>query len=145
MFNLFRKKVRADGYSSLLAEKTLVTGRVKYSGAFRIDGTVEGDVIPFDMTKDLKGEHTLIIGETGIIDANFVRCIDAVISGTVKAKKLIVHGTLQLEKTAKLTNVNIFYSRLQIAQGAYISDCHLTNIADTNFAQPKQPDQPADK
>ena len=145
MFNLFKRKVQADCFSSLLAEKTLVTGRIKYTGAFRIDGAVEGDVIPLETTKELKGEHTLIIGKTGVIDANFVRCGDAIIGGTVKAKKLVVHGTLRLEKTAKIVGVSIFYSRLEIAQGAYISDCHLTNIADTSLAAQKQPEPPADK
>ena len=143
---LFKKKLSADSYTSLLAEKVTIFGRVTFSGTLRIEGTVDGDLIPFDNPKELKGEYAIILGATGQINANFVRCTDAIIAGALKTKKLVVHGTLRLEKTAKRTGVSIFYSQLEIEQGAYISDCHLTNIADTVKAQPQPPvAQPADK
>jgi cytoskeletal protein CcmA (bactofilin family) len=141
----FKRKLTADNFSGLIPEKTLITGRVKYSGAFRVDGTVEGDLIPTENIKDAKDEYTVILGPGGTIDANLVHCRDAIIGGTLKAKKLIVHGVLRLEKTAKLTGVNIFYADLQIDRGAFITDCHLTNISEVAQPAQKAPAPPTDK
>ena len=103
------KKTESKAAINMIGEGTVITGDIKSMGDLRVDGTLKGSV-------NTSGK--VVLGKEGVIEGDVV-CIDADISGTIKAK-ITVSQLLSLKSTSKL-NGDIITNKLSIEPGASFS------------------------
>lgn len=85
------------------------SGKLSFKDTVRIDGRFEGEI---------KSENTLIVGETGVIDANITSetvVVSGEVNGDVEARTL-----LHLHKTACVTG-NVKTRNLVVEEGATLN------------------------
>jgi cytoskeletal protein CcmA (bactofilin family) len=85
------------------------SGKLSFKDTVRIDGTFEGEI---------SSENTLIVGETGRIQAN-IQSETVIVSGEVRGD---IHATRQLtvHKTARVYG-NLRTASLVVEEGAFLS------------------------
>ena len=91
---------------NVIAKNTVITGEIKSDGDFRIDGTLEGNLVT---------EGRVIIGNDGFVKGN-VEATNADIEGKISGK-LIVNKTLTVKATANLSG-EVIVGKLSIEPGA---------------------------
>lgn len=89
-----------------IASGTLITGDISGKGAFRIDGTLEGN---------LKTAGKVVIGESGLINGS-LNCEHADIEGKVSGN-VVVKGSLSL-RNAALIEGEVSTGKLAVEPGA---------------------------
>lgn len=101
-----------------LAEGTSITGDIRLTSNFRLDGEINGNV---------HAESKVVIGENGQLNGNLY-CTEADIEGTIVGD-LKVEGLLILREKSNITGT-IKAPRLHLEDGAQFSgSCEMTNIA----------------
>jgi cytoskeletal protein CcmA (bactofilin family) len=85
------------------------SGKLSFKDTVRIDGRFEGEI---------RSENTLIVGETGVIDAN-IKSETVVVSGEVNGD-VEARALLHLHKTARL-NGNVKTRNLVVEEGAALN------------------------
>lgn len=102
---------------NFLGAGTTISGDIKSSGDFRIDGNLKGSI---------NSNGKVVIGNSGKIEGE-ITCQNADISGEVIGK-VIVHELLILKSTAKLDG-DIYTSKLAIEPGAkFTGTCNMNEI-----------------
>ena len=97
-----------------ISQGTEIKGNIKASGDFRMDGTLEGDIV-------LDGK--LVVGENGNVRGNII-CQNANIIGTV-CGNVTVKELLSLHATA-VVNGDIVINKLSIEPGAqFVGTCKM--------------------
>lgn len=91
---------------NVIAKNTFITGEIKSDGDFRIDGTLEGNLIT-------KGR--VIIGAEGFVKGN-VEASNADVEGKITGK-LIVNKTLTVKAVANISG-EVVVGKLSIEPGA---------------------------
>lgn len=89
-----------------IAAGTLITGDISGKGAFRIDGTLEGN---------LKTAGKVVIGGSGLINGS-LDCEHADIEGKVSGN-VVVKGSLSLRNSAVIDG-EVFTGKLAVEPGA---------------------------
>jgi len=100
------KRTDAFQINTLIGEGSEFEGNLNLSSSTRIDGRVKGNI---------KGEATLIIGETGSVEGN-IRCNEVVIFGTVNGN--VEANKIELKGGSKLTG-DIKTNILIVEEGAF--------------------------
>jgi len=100
------KRTDAFQINTLIGEGCEFEGNLNLSSSTRIDGRVKGNI---------KGEGTLIIGETGSVEGN-IYCNEVVIFGTVNGN--IEANKIELRGGSKLTG-DIKTNTLVVEEGAF--------------------------
>jgi cytoskeletal protein CcmA (bactofilin family) len=96
----------AEGLNGFMDEGTEFLGELRFRDTFRIDGKLKGKIV---------SEHTLIIGETGQVEAD-IDCGVVSIKGTVSGK---VHGRQRIELlSGSRVQAALISPRLVIEEGA---------------------------
>jgi cytoskeletal protein CcmA (bactofilin family) len=109
MFTNKNEAMKSTGTTAavnMIGAGTVITGDIQSKGDIRVDGTLKGSV-------NTSGK--VVLGKDGVIEGDVV-CMDADISGTIKAK-ISVAQLLSLKSTAKL-NGDIITNKLSIEPGA---------------------------
>lgn len=104
-----RPKARID---SLIAQGTVVTGDVHFTGGLRVDGWIKGNVLASD-----KENCTLILSDKGRIEGE-IQVASAVINGTVVGP-VDVAGYLELQSQARVRG-DVCYRVLEMQVGAVL-------------------------
>jgi cytoskeletal protein CcmA (bactofilin family) len=99
----------AGGLTAFIDQGSEFSGKLTFKDTVRIDGRFEGEI---------SSENTLIVGETGEIDAN-IRSKTVVVSGAVNGD---IHASRQLvlHKTARLQG-NVETPSLLVEEGAVMN------------------------
>jgi cytoskeletal protein CcmA (bactofilin family) len=100
------KNTETTAAVNMIGAGTVITGDIQSKGDIRVDGTLKGSV-------NTSGK--VVLGKDGVIEGDVV-CMDADISGTIKAK-ISVAQLLSLKSSAKL-NGDIITNKLSIEPGA---------------------------
>ncbi|HRK37661.1 MAG TPA: polymer-forming cytoskeletal protein [Burkholderiaceae bacterium] len=98
---------------SLIAQGTVITGRVVFADGLRIDGEITGDVVAAEGQGSI-----LVVSETGKVSGEIradLIVINGVVNGPVFAADL-----LELQPKAKVEG-DVSYKALEMHQGATIS------------------------
>lgn len=99
-----------------LAEGTVITGDIRLTSNFRLDGEINGNV---------HATSKVVIGENGVLNGNLT-CTEADIEGSIKGD-LRVDGLLILREKAKIVGT-IKAPRLHLEDGAqFTGSCEMTN------------------
>lgn len=109
MFNNNKKEkgeTDATSQQNIISNSTTITGDIISEGAFRIDGTVEGN---------LKTPGKVVIGKKGYIKGT-LEGVNADIEGKFSGK-LLLSGTLSLKSTAKIDG-DVIVGKLAVEPGA---------------------------
>ena len=119
MFNRDASTKKTGTIDSLIGAGTVIEGNLKFRGGLRIDGHVQGNLMPADDDS----ASTIVISEQGRVD------------GSIKASHLSINGTvngpveaiehLDLQTKARVTG-DIRYKALEMHQGAIVDGalCH---------------------
>lgn len=113
---MFNRKLKSDSFSSLIGEGTYSHGDLVFVGILKIQGSVQGNV----RRQSTSEKECLIVDKSGLIAADEVNTYDAIISGTVRCKKLWVENTFRVTKEALIAADVIYYRSLEIEPGANI-------------------------
>jgi len=103
------RDIKEGRLSGFVGSGTVLTGETNFQSMLRIDGHLTGKVSSSD--------GTLIIGSTGILDAN-VKVAAAVVNGTINGD-VIASERLEIGRTGRITG-NIQTPRLVIDDGAIL-------------------------
>lgn len=109
---MFSEKIKQKSSTENLKEQnriaagTLITGDISGKGAFRIDGTLEGN---------LKTAGKVVIGGSGLINGS-LDCEHADIEGKVSGN-VVVKGSLSLRNSAVIDG-EVFTGKLAVEPGA---------------------------
>lgn len=114
---MFSRKLKSDSFSSLIAEGTTIDGIIVFVGVLKVQGSVQGDVKRQSSTSE---KECLIVDKSGVIVADHINSYDAIISGTIRCKKLWVENTLRVTNEALINADVIYYRNLEIEPGATI-------------------------
>ncbi len=109
------KQIISVGVHNTLAEGTIITGNVKADEDFRIDGTVEGDIV-------CNGK--IVVGVKGTIIGQ-INCANAELMGKITG---MIHtsGHLSLKSTAIYTG-DAYTKTMEIEPGAVFNgSCTMT-------------------
>ena len=90
----------------------MISGGICYNQGMHVDGKVEGNVFPSEMSKS-----SVSIGQHGVVDGNVYAetlMTNGEITGDLYASK-----TAQLGASAKVTG-NVYYHKLEMAMGAEV-------------------------
>jgi cytoskeletal protein CcmA (bactofilin family) len=109
------KGFASDELNGFLDDGTEVIGEVRFRNMLRVDGRVRGRIF---------SEHTLIVGETGDIEAE-IDCGTVSVRGKVKGN---VHGREKIELLAGAdVRASLRAPALSIEEGAvFQGDCEMT-------------------
>lgn len=106
------KKAKPCSVTTVIGQDTLVSGGMCYHQGMHIDGKVNGNVFPNEMSKS-----SLSIGENGVVDGN-VYAETLMTNGTITGDLYASH-TVQLGSSAKIIG-NVYYHKLEMAMGAEV-------------------------
>lgn len=112
-------EVVTNKLDTIIGQGASITGTVKTEGTLRIDGKLEGEI-------NVAGD--LIIGETGVVDANII-AQNVSVAGSVKGN-IRASGKLDLLASGKISG-DISVNDLAVSQGAILQgEVSMTNPAD---------------
>ena len=106
------KKAKPCSVTTVIGQDTVISGGICYNQGMHVDGKVEGNVFPSEMSKS-----SVSIGEHGVVDGNVYAetlMTNGEITGDLYASK-----TAQLGASAKVTG-NVYYHKLEMAMGAEV-------------------------
>src|SRR5881628_2129903 len=108
------KGLPSEDLNGFMDEGTQFHGELRFRDTFRIDGHLTGKVV---------SEHTLIVGESGKVDAD-IDCGVVSIRGTVSGR---VHGRQRIELLAgSKVQATLISPKLVIEDGAFFQgDCQM--------------------
>lgn len=110
---------------NIIAQGTKIVGDIASQGAFRIDGTVEGNV---------KTSGKIVVGKTGFIKGT-LQGENADFEGKFSGK-LILSGTLSLKSTAHIEG-EVHTSKLAVEPGAtFNATCSMKGIVKSLSNEP---------
>lgn len=110
-------------------EGTILKGDIHSNGYFRIDGTIEGNIMT---------PSKVVLGKSGIITGT-LKCENADIEGTFEGN-LDVSGTLTLKATAKITG-DVVVGKLAVEPGAtFNASCVMKGSEKAKLNVAPQPD-----
>ena len=114
------KSVASEDLNGFMDEGTEFHGELRFRDTFRIDGRLTGKVV---------SEHTLIVGESGRVDAE-IDCGVVSIRGTVTGK---VQGRQRIELLAgSKVQATLISPKLMIEEGAFFQgQCDMGGLAKT--------------
>ena len=95
---MFNKKLKTDSYTNLIANGTIVEGKITFEGTLKVQGGINGDIA----RKTSENKECLIVDKTGVISAQEINVFDSVINGTVSCKTLWVENTLRVSSEAQI-------------------------------------------
>lgn len=112
------KGLGAEELNGFMDEGTEFIGELRFRDTFRIDGRLKGKVV---------SEHTLIVGETGQVDAE-IECAVVSIKGTVSGR---VHARQRIELlSGSRVQATLVSPRLMIEEGAvFQGQCDMGSAA----------------
>lgn len=113
---MFNRKLKSDSFSSLVGEGTYASGDMVFVGTLKIQGSVQGNV----RRQSTSEKECLIVNKSGLVVADEVNTYDAIISGTIRCKKLWVENTFRVTNEAIINAEVIYYRSLEIEPGANI-------------------------
>lgn len=127
MFGTKRVTVNSgDHVGTLIGQGTQLKGSITATGALRIDGEVEGEIVT---------SSEIVIGETGIVKAQ-VKAKNATVGGTVTGN-MEVNERLELLASAKLLG-DIKAGTLIIGEGAIFKGaCEMRSIEEKKGKESK--------
>tara|TARA_B110000902_G_scaffold184500_1_gene208866 strand:+ start:4780 stop:5163 length:384 start_codon:yes stop_codon:yes gene_type:complete len=115
---------------NVIAKNTIIVGEIKSDGDFRIDGTLEGDLI-------IKGK--VIIGATGIVKGN-IEASSADTEGETSGQLKVIK-TLTVKANAKILG-DVVVGKLSIEPGAtFNASCVMKGFVEENKPNEKQAQQ----
>jgi cytoskeletal protein CcmA (bactofilin family) len=104
--NTKKTQIKSVMERNVIAKNTTIVGDIKSDGDFRIDGSLDGNIIT---------NGRVIIGAEGIINGK-VECTNADIEGKFTGE-LLVSNTLTVKTTANITG-EVVIGKLSIEPGA---------------------------
>jgi cytoskeletal protein CcmA (bactofilin family) len=129
-------KIRAEDLNGFMDEGTEFHGELRFRDVFRIDGRVRGRIV---------SENTLIVGETGTVDAE-IDCGVVSIRGSVSGR---VQGRQRIELLAgSRVQATLISPKLVVEEGAFFQgECEMANKPIAMVALPggRSPDKPKGK
>ena len=112
------KGAGAEELNGFMDEGTEFIGELRFRDTFRIDGRLKGKVV---------SEHTLIVGETGQVDAE-IECAVISIKGTVSGR-VAARDRIELLSGARV-QATLISPRLVIEEGAvFQGQCDMGSAA----------------
>ena len=115
---------------NIIAKNTIIVGEIKSEGDFRIDGTLEGNLI-------IKGK--VIIGATGIVKGN-IEASSADTEGETSGQLKVIK-TLTVKANAKILG-DVVVGKLSIEPGAtFNASCVMKGFVEENKPNEKQAQQ----
>jgi cytoskeletal protein CcmA (bactofilin family) len=115
---------------NVIAKNTIIVGEIKSDGDFRIDGTLEGNLI-------IKGK--VIIGATGIVKGN-IEASSADTEGETSGQLKVIK-TLTVKANAKIFG-DVVVGKLSIEPGAtFNASCVMKGFVEENKPNEKQVQQ----
>ena len=120
------KGFAAEDLNGFLDEGTEFSGELRFRDVFRIDGRVRGKIV---------SDNTLIIGETGQVDAE-IDCGVVSIRGRVSGQ---VHGRQRIELLSGCrVMANLVSPKLLVEDGAFFQgDCRMGGPPEPREASPR--------
>ena len=130
MFNIerVREKVMQDQIDTLIAERTTISGDLRFEGGLHIDGKIKGNVIC-----DASDAGFLVISDLARIKGE-VRAPRIVINGSVEGD-LTATEKLELQDKARV-NGNVYYRGIEMSMGAQVNG-QLCYQAESTDSSPK--------
>lgn len=124
----FKRKVSADGFTSLIGEGTSFKGDTTFAGTLKIEGSYDGDLRGATdiSTKGIK--DCLVTTEKAVLKGNRIDTFDAIFAGEQRYATIAVEDTLRLLSTARIFGATIYYRHLEIEQGALLHECKLIHL-----------------
>jgi cytoskeletal protein CcmA (bactofilin family) len=98
---------------TLIGERTVITGDVRFSGGLHIDGTVRGSVVA-----EPDAEAVLVLTEKGVIEGE-VTAPHVVVNGQLRGD-IVATERVELAAQARVDG-NIYYKLLEMAAGAQVN------------------------
>ena len=134
MFSSDNKKTKQTMETStsqnIIAQGTKIVGDIASQGAFRIDGTVEGNV---------KTSGKVVVGKSGFIKGT-LQGENADFEGKFSGK-LILSGTLSLKATAHIEG-EVHITKLAVEPGAtFNATCSMKGAVKSLTNEPAKPQQ----
>jgi cytoskeletal protein CcmA (bactofilin family) len=115
---------------NVIAKNTIIVGEIKSDGDFRIDGTLEGNLI-------IKGK--VIIGATGIVKGN-IEASSADTEGETSGQLKVIK-TLTVKANAKIFG-DVVVGKLSIEPGAtFNASCVMKGFVEENKPNEKRAQQ----
>ena len=105
-----RKNTMID---SLVGQKTVIQGDIKFSGGLHVDGNIKGNV-----AADKEDKSTLSISEMGVIEGD-VHVSNILLNGTVIGN-VYAYERVELAPNAKVTG-NVYYNLIEMAMGSEVN------------------------
>jgi cytoskeletal protein CcmA (bactofilin family) len=112
MFGLKKDVPPQNRLDGLIAQGTVVTGDIVFTGGLRIDGEVRGEVSTAD-----GGAGTLVVSEHAQVDGH-IKVSHVVVNGNVKGP-IVADDYLELQPKARVVG-DITYRRLEMHVGAVV-------------------------
>jgi cytoskeletal protein CcmA (bactofilin family) len=126
---MFNKKLKTDAFTNLIAEGTIISGAVRFTGIIKIQGTVKGDVLrSITDPNEKKATDCIIVDESGEVEMEEMMANDIIIGGKVTTKKIWAEGTIRILKNANIRGAVILYRTLEIEPGAMMHECELKHL-----------------
>ena len=126
---MFKRKTKIDSFTNLIAEGTIVTGEIDFTGVICIRGRLSGKYLNGSAVEGAKGPSTGIsVADTGFVESEAMRAELVSIDGTVHSKRITADTNLRIGKTAKITGALIQYRTIEIENGAVLINCQLEHI-----------------
>lgn len=110
-----RPAIELSKLSSLISDGIEIIGDVSFTTGIRLDGRVNGNISVGSVEEGRSG--LLVVSEKGSVEGS-VRCIDAVINGTIVGD-LHVENYLELQSNARISGT-IHYQFLSMEVGAAV-------------------------
>ena len=123
---MFKRKLSSDSFTNLLAHGTKVAGNIKFDGALKIEGEIEGNIS--HNSADLSVDNALNVTKTGGVVGEFIHSPNAILGGNILVKEINVEGTLRILSTAHIKNALILYRNLEIEHGAILDNCQMQHL-----------------
>ena len=101
------------GAINTISQGTEIKGNVKDLGDFRMDGTLEGDIVPGDIRGKIICQNANIIGNVcGNLTVKELLCLHAtaVVKGDIVINKLSIEPGAQFEGTCRMYQESVRYN-----------------------------------
>jgi cytoskeletal protein CcmA (bactofilin family) len=123
---MFKRKLSADSFTNLIAKGTKIAGDVKFDGALKVEGNIDGNIS--HNSADLSVDNALNVTKDGGIIGNFIHSPNAILGGNILVNEIRVEGTLRILSDAHIKGAKILYRSLEIEHGAILDNCQMQHL-----------------
>ena len=109
-----RKRFKPPKFTTVIGEKTSITGDIVFEGGMHIDGTVVGNLV----SEAGDERATLTLSERGAVEGD-VRVANVIINGVIKGN-VYAESRVELAEHARISG-KVHYRLLEMSMGAEVN------------------------